>query len=48
MPDRVTLSAGVKFCHVNVQGRVTRLAEVRFVIHQIRAEFTLVVALHHY
>ena len=24
LPDRVTLSAGVKFCYVNVQGRVTR------------------------
>ena len=26
--DRVTLSAGVKFCHVNVKGEVTRLAGV--------------------
>ena len=43
--DRVTLSAGVKFCHVNVS---TRLAGVRFVIHQIRAKFTVVVALHYY
>ena len=47
-PDRVTLSAGIKFCHVNVQGGVTRLAGVRFVIHQIRAKFTLAVVLHHY
>ena len=47
-PDRVTLSAGIKFCHVNVQGGVTRLAGVRFVIHQIRAMLTLTVALHHY
>ena len=37
-----------KFCYVNVQGGVTRLAEVRFVIHQIRAKFTLAVAFHHY
>ena len=48
LPDRVTLSAGVKFCHVNVQGGVTRLAGVGFVILQIRAKFTLVMALHHY
>ena len=27
LPDRVTLSAGVKFWHVNVQGEVTRLAQ---------------------
>ena len=30
LPDRVTLSAGVKFCHVNVQGGVTPLAGVGF------------------
>ena len=46
--DRVTLSAGVKFCHVNVEGRVTRVARVGFVIHQIREKFTLAVVLHHY
>ena len=34
-PDRVTLSAGVKFCHVTFQGGVTRLAGVGLVIHQI-------------
>ena len=45
LPDRVTLSAGVKFCHVNVQGGVTRLAGVRFVIHQFRAKFTLAMVL---
>ena len=45
---RVARSAGVKFCHVNVQGGVTRLAGVRFVIHQIGAKFTLVVVLHYY
>ena len=48
LPDRVTRSAGVKFGHVSVQGEVTRLAGVGFVIHQIRAKFTLAVALHHY
>ena len=37
-----------KFCHVDVQGGVTRLAGVRFVIHQNRAKFTLALALHHY
>ena len=30
------------------QGGVTRLAGVGFVIHQIRAKFTLAVAFHHY
>ena len=38
----------VKFCHVNVQGGVTRPAGVRFVIHQIRPKFILAVVLHHY
>ena len=48
LPDRLTLSAGDKFCHVNIQGRVTRVARVGFVIHQIREKFTLAVVLHHY
>ena len=68
LPNRVTLSTGVKFCHVNVsrwcttllkqvassflekgkkETMLTRLAGVEFVIHQIRAKFTLAVALHH-
>ena len=42
-PRRVALSAGVKFCHVNVQGAVTRLVGVLIVIHPIRAKFTLAV-----
>ena len=30
LPGRVTLSAGVTICHVNVQGGVIRLAVVAF------------------
>ena len=48
LPNRVTLSTGVKFCHVNVSKWDTHLAGVEFVTHQIRAKFTLAVALHHY
>ena len=38
----------VKFCHVNVSRWGNRPGRVGFVIHQIRAKFTLAVALHHY
>ena len=33
LPGRVTLSAGVAFCHVNYSGGVTRLAGVEFMLH---------------
>jgi len=32
LPGRVTLSAGVAFCHVNDSRWVTRLAEVEFML----------------
>ena len=33
LPGRVTLSAGVTFCHVNVSRWVTRLGEVQFMLY---------------
>ena len=46
LPGRVTLSAWVTICHVNVQGGVTRLAGVAFIANSSKVKHVCFKSLH--